>query len=163
MTDKMAWYRHVTGTDSVNAVAKRAGLVQTTLAAQVRKGELTPQSAVAIARAYQSDPLRALVAIGLVAADEVDAYARRVALGDVSDEELAREVWVRMSSGAASAPLTAPAPASAPEQPEQPREKRPMSMQEIKQQRLLEAAMPVDIAADDRPWAGDGADDWEPC
>lgn len=157
MTDKMAWYRHVTGTDSVNAVAKRAGLVQTTLAAQVRKGELTPQSAVAIARAYQSDPLHALVAIGLVAADEVDAYARRVALGDVSDEELAREVWVRMSSGAASAPLTAPEPA-----PEEPRE-RPLSMQEIKQQRLLEAAMPVEIAADDRPWVGDGADDWEPC
>lgn len=157
MTDKMAWYRHVTGTDSVNAVAKRAGLVQTTLAAQVRKGELTPQSAVAIARAYQSDPLHALVAIGLVAADEVDAYARRVALGDVSDEELAREVWVRMSSGAASAPLTAPEPA-----PEEPRE-RPQTMQEIKQQRLLEAAMPVEIAADDRPWVGDGADDWEPC
>lgn len=156
MTDKMAWYRHVTGTDSVNAVAKRAGLVQTTLAAQVRKGELTPQSAVAIARAYQSDPLHALVAIGLVAADEVDAYARRVALGDVSDEELAREVWVRMSSGAASAPLTAPEPA-----PEQPR-KRPQTMQEIKQQRILEAAMPVDIAADDRPWVGDDADDWEP-
>lgn len=156
MTDKMAWYRHVTGTDSVNAVAKRAGLVQTTLAAQVRKGELTPQSAVAIARAYQSDPLHALVAIGLVAADEVDAYARRVALGDVSDEELAREVWVRMSSGAASAPLTAPEPA-----PEEAPE-RPMSMQELKQQRLLEAAMPVDIAADDRPWAGDDADDWEP-
>ena len=47
--------------------------------------------------------------------------------------------------------------------PEQPREKRPLSMQEIKQQRLLEAAMPVDIAADDRPWVGDDADDWEPC
>ena len=46
--------------------------------------------------------------------------------------------------------------------PEEPRE-RPLSMQEIKQQRLLEAAMPVEIAADDRPWAGDGADDWEPC
>lgn len=46
---------------------------------------------------------------------------------------------------------------------EQPREERPMSMQELKQQRLLEAAMPVDIAADDRPWVGDGADDWEPC
>lgn len=39
---------------------------------------------------------------------------------------------------------------------------RPLSMQELKQQRLLEAAMPVDIAADDRPWAGDDADDWEP-
>lgn len=55
------------------------------------------------------------------------------------------------------------ASASAPEQPEQPRREHPLTMQEIKQQRLLEAAMPVDIAADDRPWAGDGADDWEPC
>lgn len=54
------------------------------------------------------------------------------------------------------------APTSAPEQPEEAPE-RPLSMQEIKQQRLLEAAMPVDIAADDRPWVGDGADDWEPC
>ena len=45
--------------------------------------------------------------------------------------------------------------------PEEPRE-RPQNMQELKQQRLLEAAMPVDIAADDRPWVGDGADDWEP-
>lgn len=47
--------------------------------------------------------------------------------------------------------------------PEPPHEERPMSMQELKQQRLLEAAMPVDTAADDRPWVGDGADDWEPC
>lgn len=43
-----------------------------------------------------------------------------------------------------------------------PARERPLSMQEIKQQRLLEAAMPVEIAADDRPWAGDDADDWEP-
>lgn len=54
---------------------------------------------------------------------------------------------------------TQPAPEEAPEEAPE----RPMSMQEIKQQRLLEAAMPVDIAADDRPWVGDGADDWEPC
>ena len=45
--------------------------------------------------------------------------------------------------------------------PEKVRE-RPLSMQEVKHQRLLEAAMPVDIAADDRPWVGDDADDWEP-
>lgn len=50
------------------------------------------------------------------------------------------------------------APTPAPEQPCG----RPLSMQELKQQRLLGAAMPVDIAADDRPWAGDDADDWEP-
>jgi DNA-binding helix-turn-helix protein len=52
---------------------------------------------------------------------------------------------------------------AASQSPERPREERPLSMQEIKQQRLLEAAMPVEIAADDRPWVGDGADDWEPC
>ena len=59
---------------------------------------------------------------------------------------------VRAEEAAGKAPT--PAHEEAPE--------RPLSMQEIKQQRLLEAAMPVDIAADDRPWAGDDADDWEP-
>ena len=60
---------------------------------------------------------------------------------------------VRAEEAAGQAPTPAP---------EQPRE-RPLTMQEIKHQRLIEAAMPADIAADDRPWVGDGADDWEPC
>lgn len=40
---------------------------------------------------------------------------------------------------------------------------RPPSMQELRQQRLRADAMPVEEAADDRPWIGDDADDWEPC
>lgn len=147
MSKNLSWYRAVTQEDSVNAVAKRAGLVQTTLAAQVRKGELTPQSVVAIARAYQSDPLSALVAVGFLTDEEVTAYAHRAALGDASDEDLAREVWLRMSSGSASEPITAPEP--------------PLSMQELRQRRLRADAMPVEEAADDRPRADDD-DDWEP-
>lgn len=147
MSKNLSWYRAVTQEDSVNAVAKRAGLVQTTLAAQVRKGELTPQSVVAIARAYQSDPLSALVAVGFLTDEEVTAYAHRAALGDASDEDLAREVWLRMSSGSASEPITAPEP--------------PLSMQEVKQRRLLEQAQPATWAADDRPLT-EPDDDWEP-
>ncbi len=147
MSKNLSWYRAVTQEDSVNAVAKRAGLVQTTLAAQVRKGELTPQSVVAIARAYQSDPLSALVAVGFLTDEEVTAYAHRAALGDASDEDLAREVWLRMSSGSASEPITAPEP--------------PLSMQEVKQRRLLEQAQPATWAADDRPLM-EPDDDWEP-
>lgn len=64
---------------------------------------------------------------------------------------------VKLFAEAVKAEETATQPA-----PEKLRE-HPLSMQEIKHQRLLEAAMPVDIAADDRPWVGDGADDWEPC
>lgn len=147
MSKNLSWYRAVTQEDSVNAVAKRAGLVQTTLAAQVRKGELTPQSVVAIARAYQSDPLSALVAVGFLTDEEVATYAHRAALGDASDEDLAREVWLRMSSGSASEPITAPEP--------------PLSMQEVKQRRLLEQAQPATWAADDRPLT-EPDDDWEP-
>ena len=53
-----------------------------------------------------------------------------------------------MSSGSASEPITAP--------------ERPLSMQEIKHQRLQADAMPVEEAADDRPRIGDDDDDWEP-
>ena len=72
---------------------------------------------------------------------------------DVDGARLVAEA-VQAEEAAGQAPTPAPEP---------PRAERPLSMQEIKQQRLLEAAMPVDIAADDRPWVGDGADDWEPC
>lgn len=50
---------------------------------------------------------------------------------------------------AATSSITAPEP--------------PLSMQEVKQRRLLEQAQPATWAADDRPRAGDDADDWEPC
>ena len=65
---------------------------------------------------------------------------------------------VRLFAEAVKAEEAATQPAHEP-----PHEERPLSMQEIKHQRHLEAAMPVDIAADDRPWVGDDADDWEPC
>ena len=67
---------------------------------------------------------------------------------DVDGARLVAEAVRAEEAATQSAPMEAP--------------DRPMSMQEIKQQRLLEAAMPVDVAADDRPWVGDDADDWEP-
>lgn len=38
----------------------------------------------------------------------------------------------------------------------------PLSMQELRQQRLQADALPVEEAADDRPRADDDDDDWEP-
>ena len=84
---------------------------------------------------------------GFLTDEEVTAYAHRAALGDASDEDLAREVWLRMSSGSASEPITSPEP--------------PLSMQELRQQRLRADALPVEEAADAREWGGQD-DDWEP-
>jgi hypothetical protein len=64
----------------------------------------------------------------------------------------------RLAAEGVASPAPPPPREGAPEEAPE----RPMSMQEIKHQRFLEAAMPVDIAADDRPWVGDDADDWEP-
>lgn len=87
------------------------------------------------------------MAVGFLTDEEVAAYAHRAALGDVSDEALAREVWLRMSSGSVSESIIAP--------------ELPLSMQELKRQRFLEQAQPATWAADDRSLT-EPDDDWEP-
>ena len=58
----MEWYAATVADDTANAVALRAGLVQSTLARQIKAGQLSPEVVVAIARAYRADVLDALVA-----------------------------------------------------------------------------------------------------
>lgn len=99
------------------------------------RAELSRSAVAAALKGRQAIAMEAFVAL----CRALDVDGARLVAEAVQAEEAAPE----------------PAPEEAPE--------RPMSMQEIKHQRLLEAAMPVDIAADDRPWVGDGADDWEPC
>lgn len=70
---------------------------------------------------------------------------------DVDGAQLFAEA-VRAEGAATQAPPPASEPITAPEPP--------LSMQELRQRRVLADAMPVEEAADARPRADD--DDWEP-
>lgn len=100
------WLHTVTGDSAVNAVATRSGIVPRTFARQVEKGSITAENVIAIAIAYNTHPVRALVDTGYL--DE--KYALEVdpatALKEVSEEDLADEVLRRMLKGLKTEALT---------------------------------------------------------
>jgi hypothetical protein len=72
-TDMRAWLARTAGA-SVNAVAAEIGMTQTTLNAQINgSATLKPETVVKIARAYEADPVAALVELGLITAEEAGA------------------------------------------------------------------------------------------
>lgn len=102
------WYEATTGGASVNAVAARAGLVQTTLARQLRADALSPESIVAVARAYSADVIGALIVAGVITDEDVRRHGVRLTFKAATDAEIAAEVMKRMGgdSGILDAPLS---------------------------------------------------------
>ncbi len=90
---------------SVNAVASKSGVVQTTLNRQVKANALTAETVVAVARAYHADVLNALVACGLITRDEIRAYGVRATLREALDIELADEIVRRCRSRDLDSPI----------------------------------------------------------
>ena len=121
------------------------------LRAQRARREMTIDDLASRAELSRSAVAAALKGRQAIAMEAFVALCRAL---DVDGARLVAEAVKAEEAATQPAPEEAPTP---------PREERPLSMQEIKQQRLIEAAMPVDIVADDRTWAGDDADDWEPC
>lgn len=100
------WMNATTGNESVRATALKAGLAQRTLANQVEKERISPENVIAIAKTYNTHPVRALVDTGYL--DE--EYARQVdaasAIRMVTEEQLANEVLYRMKLGLKTSALT---------------------------------------------------------
>lgn len=92
------WYMEVTGKDSVHAIADKAGIPPTTLYSQV-KGEITPTSAVKIARAYHRSPTEPLVILGLLTKEDLKTLASNGILSQASDADLVEELARRLEEG----------------------------------------------------------------
>lgn len=99
MTEVMKWYGSLVGGSSVNAVAEKAGLVQSTLARQVKAESLSPETVVAIARAYGDDVLDALVLTGLISETDIQRHGIKATLSDAFDADLTAEILRRLGSG----------------------------------------------------------------
>lgn len=112
--DAMTWYAKTTGTDTINAVASKAGLIYTTLSRQLRAKNLSAETVVAIARAYGRDTLDALVAHGLITQDDLRRHGLHTTLSDATDAEIADEVWRRLSTGEDHAEFDKPVGQSGP-------------------------------------------------
>ena len=102
----MDWYRRTTGDASVNSAATRAGLVQSTLARQLQAGRLSPESVIAIARAYGGGAISGLIDTGHLTHDDVRIYGLRPLLANATDAEIAAEVMRRLGSPELDEPLS---------------------------------------------------------
>src|SRR5690625_335507 len=99
MKTMMRWYTNTVKDDSVSAVARKSGVVQTTLNRHVNEQKLTAEEVIAIARAYGASAVRALVETGHLTDLDVAGYRRAASIDTLTDREIADEVWKRMVEG----------------------------------------------------------------
>lgn len=102
MNTHETWFTRATGNDSYNNAAARAGLAQATLNRRVTSGKLTPLDVIAVSRAYGHNPIEELARIGFIEKSEIRSLVNGPVLSLASDQEIADEVWRRLSSGGAS-------------------------------------------------------------
>lgn len=97
MTDMQKWYKKTVKDDSVNAAAKKSGIVQSTLNRYDKTGHFPAEAVILIARAYGTSPIRALVQTGHLTQKDVDEYRTLAGLSGATDKEIAAEVMRRLS------------------------------------------------------------------
>ncbi|RRD41675.1 hypothetical protein [Buchananella hordeovulneris] len=92
------WLKNVIGNTAPTAAARRAGVQPSTLTRQLEAGQISPEVAVKIARAFDAPVLDTLVSIGLITDAEAalkDRMGTETALETASDEALLRELLRR--------------------------------------------------------------------
>ncbi|KFI91183.1 DNA-binding protein [Bifidobacterium saguini DSM 23967] len=93
------WFVEVTGGESYNAVAKKAGVQASSIWRQL-PDRLSEKNAVAIARAYGRPAIEPLIVMGLLTDDDVKAIKSQDALRDATDDELMAELSRRIKANA---------------------------------------------------------------
>lgn len=97
--DHKKWLEEVTNGESVRAAAIAAGIPQRTLAGQADKGHISAENVIAIAIAYQTHPVGALVDTDYLDEKWAQSVDPARALREVTEDELADEVLRRMKLG----------------------------------------------------------------
>lgn len=99
--DKKTYFAQLTHDAAINEISNKTGLSVSTLWRQYNKGcEFSAESVIIIARAYDENPVEALVEFGYIRADEM-ANGRTVArLHDASNDELLQELARRLKENA---------------------------------------------------------------
>ncbi|MBY4212839.1 hypothetical protein HQO42_14710 [Rhodococcus fascians] len=100
------WLDQVIGNDSNRAAADKAGIEQSSLLNRRKRGSITAEDVIAIARAYGHPVVEALVTTGFLTSDEAFESNMRSNLAEASDANLAAEILRRLQNGQAGPALT---------------------------------------------------------
>lgn len=92
------WFEEVTSGDSVNLAARKSGIIQKTLAGQLKRGTIPAESVIKLCRAYGKPVVQGLVDTGYLSATEANGGVTVINWGDVKDAELLKELLRRIDS-----------------------------------------------------------------
>lgn len=79
MSKNTNWYTQLVGDNTERAVALKAGITASTINRQLKKGTLSAENVILIARAYGANPVAALTTAGYITAAEATTN-----LGDIA-------------------------------------------------------------------------------
>lgn len=96
MKNHAQWFQHITGHSSGRAAAQRAGLWPATLNRQLNRGELTAETVIAIARAYNHAPTTALAETGFLTPEEITGLPATTSAEILTDRDLIAELARRI-------------------------------------------------------------------
>lgn len=102
----MKWFAQVANGDSVNAASHHAGIIPRTFARQIERNHIDAENVIAIAIAYGTHPVRALVNTGYLDEEWDTSIDLASPIRTVTEEQLAIEVLRRMKIGMETSELT---------------------------------------------------------
>lgn len=109
MNESVKWVDGVRGTDSLRAVARRAGITSAKLIRQVNDDQLTFETVREVSRAYGRSVLADLVRLGHLTESDAGVEGVERALAAATDEQLVLEVGRRLDVAPSSVLWDAPA------------------------------------------------------
>lgn len=98
MNNHRDWFDSITGGASKAEAARRTGIANSTLSHQYRHAAFSATSVIAIAKAYGKNPIRALLQTGYLSQDNVDAMFSPTPIDAFTDQQLVRELALRINS-----------------------------------------------------------------
>lgn len=94
------WLRELVGEESDRTVAQKVGFAATTIPRQLKRGALTPQTVIALCRAYDRPAVTGLVETGYLQPWEAEEVSLDYALAKASDRQLLAQIENRLSAQA---------------------------------------------------------------
>ena len=96
-----AWFKNLVGEDTQKEVAKKAGLIESTLSRQLSRGTFRPEMVIALCRGYGRSPVTGLIETGYLQEWEAENVGIPYALHNATNQQILDEILRRSDPEAA--------------------------------------------------------------
>lgn len=100
--EHVRWFARVTNDASGLEASKRSGVTTSTLNRQLKNGHLSPESVIAIARAYDVSPVESLAVTGYLTTKEASGIEGEAMAQLLTDRQMIRDLARRINADPAA-------------------------------------------------------------